>query len=604
MSDKQKKEFQDPEVILQAAIEELDVFTQSAASRLDVGKDGRIVAAKETRLERVMGLARCYIGPLFSDQVRQEQEKKLGELKRAILQARDIIQSHSALIEKFKEGDDSQRKLAEYALLAIQRYNAVVAQGYLSGTIKYDVYNYERHCLLLDQEIKGQQIELPHTVSIKYESHPDAHPAHKMLKELSQTLLIGAVKKTSSIICPTHKKTLQFMIDTFHMKAIRLMQSHLSQHNSMAEILQLVKQTTLEIDEESGADLINMRQLIEVGPGFFILVTGCFKRNLTDPKFMTMPLLDSFRLSFQLTHSGFPFPSQHTGWALADKWVEAYPLRADQVPLFQQVDQRKKRLNQQLLFDQAFIQKARQYAKLKREVFDQHRDIFLPWHRQLQHALKQSVSKGEETDLVLEAFYQEATHAPSAFDLLVQTQQQLLDLFIREPMKALQEEWLGAGSTPLRIGSSQEKFQIACQRLERYRDQAKERLDPNNSRHAYILQQGILLGKTFQSIGLQYQSEKMRFSPPLLNDFERRLQACAFQQLLSFMDECEQRLDVVDPDQIKEDLVNAWSTDLKFFVVANIEEEACLPIALIDELEVYFNSRFYAFHPRQSEKIV
>ena len=598
----EKKEFQDPEIILQAAIEELDVFTQAEASRLEVGKDGRLIAAQETRLERVVGLARCYIGPLFSDQVRQEQAKKLGELKQAILKARDIIQSHSALIEKFKEGDDSQRKLAEYALSAIQRYNAVVVHGYSTGTIKYDVYNYERHRLLLDQEIKGRQIELPHTVSIKYESHPNAHPAHKMLKELSQTLLIGAAKKTNSAICSTHKKTIQFMIDTFHMKAIRMMQAHISQQNSMAEILQLVKQTSLEIDEESNADLTTMQQLLEVGPGFFILITGCFKRNLSDPKFMTMPILDSFRLNFQLTHSGFPYPSQHTSWALADKWVEAYPLRTDQVPLFQHVNQRKKSLNQQLLFDQSFIQKVRRHAKLKREVFDQHRGLFLPLHRQLQQTLKQSFSNKEE-DPILEAFYDEVTDTPSAFDILVQTQQQLLDLFVRQPIKALEEEWLFAGSTPLRIGSPQEKFQAACQRLTQHRQNAQEYLDPVNSRHAYILQQGLLLGQAFQSIGLQYQSEKMGFSPPLLNDFERKLQACAFQQLLAFMGECENRMEILDRNQIKNDLLTAWSKDLQLLQGATAEEDHSLSVALIDELEVYFNSRFYAFHPR-FEKIV
>lgn len=600
MAQNKKKESQDLEVILQEAIEELDVFTKPETSRLEVGENGRLVASKETRLERVVGLARSYIGPLFSDQVRHKQEKKLVDLKQAILQARDIIQSHSALIEKFKEGNEAQRKLAEYALSAIQRYNSVIAAGSSSGSIKYDVYNYERQRLLLDQEIKGQQIELPHTISIKYESHSDSHPAHKTLKELSQVLLVSASKKSSTTISSTtHKKNMQFMIDTFHMKAIRMMQSHFSQHNSMSEILQLVKQTALEIDEESNSDFIVMRQLLEFGPGFLILVTGCFKRHSSDPKFMTMPILDSFRLNFQLTHSGFPYPSQHTSWALADKCVEAFPLRMDQIPFFQQVDQRKKRINQQLLFNQEFIQKARRHAKLKREVFDQHRNLFLPLHQQLQQALIQNISMEEKRDNpILKAFYNEVIHAPSAFDILVRTQQQILDLFLRQPIKALEEEWLNAGSTLLRIGTAQEKFQVACQKLEHLRYKAQEQLDLTNCQHAYILQQGLLLGKAFQAIGLQYQSEKMGFSPPLLNDFERKLQACAFQQLLSFMDMCEHHLEIIDPNQIKNDLLTAWSQDLQFFLVSNVEEMHSLPVTLINELEVYFNSRFYVLQQR------
>lgn len=582
MRDMQQKEvFQDPKVILQTAIEELKVFTQSAASRLEVGEDGRLVEAKESRLERIVGLARCYIGPLFSDALRQEQEKRLLEVKKAILKARDIIQSHSALIEKFKEGDEAQRKLAESALLTIQHYNAIVAQD----SFDKKKYNYERKCLLSDQEIKGQKIELPHVISVQYNSHPDSHPAHKMLKELSQALHKGAHKKTFSAL--THQESLQVMIDAFHTKAIMMIEEHLKK--SKAEIVPLVKQNTPDIDEESQPDVITMRQLIEVDAGSVICVTGCFNR--IHSKFMIMPIKDSFRLSFQFTHTGFPYPSQHTGWALADKWIDASPLRMDQTPLFQKVNERRNRLAHQLLFDQTFIQKARRHFKMKRDVFDQNRHIFLPLYRQLQQALQQGAPNGMNQSL-LEAFYQELERAPSAFDLLAQTQQQVVHLFIKQPMKALQDEWLEAEKTPLRIGLPQERFQAASQRLEQHGQQAQKQLDCSQSLHAYILEQGLLLSKAFQSVGLQYQSEKMGFSPPLLNDFERKLQACAFQQLLAFLDECEQRIDSVDPAQIKSDLLIAWSKDLHF-LESNNEEDHALSLAIVNELERYFTSRFY-----------
>ncbi len=581
----QKQFSQDPKTMLQTAIEDLDIFTQSEALRLEVKEDGRLFAAKESRLERVMSLARCYIGPLFSDQVKKKQEKRLNEIKKAILQARDIIQSHSPLLEKFKEGDESQRKWAESALLAIQRYNAIVAPS--SETMNSDVYNYELQQLLLDQEIKGQQIELPHTISIKYDSHPDAHPAHKMLRELSQVFRVGVSKTSTQSLTPTYKKTLQFMIDTFQMKAIRMMQKHVQY--SMAEIVSLVKQTPPEIDEESSTDIITMWQLIDAGS--LILVTGCFKRNAPSSKFMTMPILDSFR-SFPLTHSGFPYPSQHTGWALDDKWIEASPLRFDQVPLFHQLNQRRKRLVHQLIFDKTFIQKMRQHFKIKREIFDQNRHLFLPLHRQLQQALHQEISK--DYNCLLDIFYQELACAPSAFDILVRTQQEFSEFFIQQPIKALEEEWLGVATTPLRIGSPQEKLQTARLRFEQHYQKIQEQFDSTHVRHAYMMQQGLVLGQAFRSIGLQYQSEKMGFSPPLLNDFERKLQVCAFQQLLAFLNECEHRLDIKDSDQIKSDLLAAWSQDLNLLEGINKEENRTLPWLIVNELEVYFTSRFYS----------
>lgn len=588
--EKKKKPFQDPNITLQAAIEDLELFTQPKASRLEVSEEGRLVAAKEAPLKRVMSLARAFMGPLFSGQARRDQERKLGELKQALLNARDIIQSHSALILKLSEGNETQRKLAQSALSAIQRYNAIVGQQEPS-TAKFDVYNYERQRLLHDQDIQGRQIELPHTLSIKYESHPDAHPAYKTLKQLGETFLTGGEKKEHVISCPKHKKNIQFMIDTFRMKGVRLIQAHLSQQNSMAEIVQLVHNTPLEIDEEAHAEMITMQQLLEVGPGFFILVSGCFNRSPQDPQFLTLPLLDSFRLSVRLTHSGYPYPSQRAGWTLGEQWVEANPLRAEQVPFFHRADQRKKQLSRQLLSDHALIQKGRKRALLKKQLFDQNRDLFLPLHRQLQQALRPAAPFN--ADPQVDAFYREAAAAASPYDFLVQTEQKLQELFIKNPLKILEEEWLGAGSG-LRIGSPQEKFHLACQMLEREREKVLERLDETQPRHAFIRQQGVILGHAFQSVALQYQSEKMGFSPPLLSDFERKLQAISFQQLLSFMDECDHRLENDDSEEIKEELLAAYSQDLKFLRSSLPEETQSLPIALVDELEVYFNARFYS----------
>ena len=590
MPDMKDKSMHDPKVILQAAIEELDLFTQSDASRLEVGEDGRLVATRETPLEKVVGLAKSFIGPLFSGHKRREQSRKLEELKQAILSARDIIQSHSALIIRFKEGDKSQRKLADYALSAIQRYNAAISKRDQAETAKHEVYNYERHRLLLDEEIKGQQIELPHSLSIKFESHPDTHPAHKLFKEMGRTFLAAGTKKSPAAHSPTHKKTLQFMIDTFHMKVIRLIQTHLSHQNSMGEIVPIVKETPLEIDEESNPELIAMQQLLEMGPGFFILVSGCFKKNSADPKFLSLPMLDTFRLSFQLTHSGFPYPSEHTGWALGGEWVEAAPLRSEQVPHFQKLDQRKKQLAHQLVYEQPFIQKARRHAKLKRDIFDQNRELFLPLYRQLLFALRDNRSKEEE--LIVDSFYQELRSAPSPFDLIVRTEQQMQNFFIRQPIKALEEEWLNAEST-LRFGTPQEKFQAACKKLNAYRIKANEEVSPAHPHKAFLLSQGRLVGETFQTIALQYQSEKMGFSPPLLNDFERKMQLCAFQQLLTFMDECENRLDIADPDQIKGQMMAAWTKDLEIIQSSSVDDGHSLSLAIIDELEFYFNSRFY-----------
>lgn len=593
--------FENPAEALQAAIEKLEVFTQPEAGGLALQEDGSLIAVQGNALERVMGVARHFIAPLFSDQARQEREKKLSQIKQEILRARDILQSHSSLIDKLKDGEPSQQKLAQSALDAIQRYNAVVERDYSSWTTKYDFYNFERNQILLDEEIKGQPIELPHAVSIRYESHTNHHPAQKSLKELSKAFL-GKSDATSRVqICPTHKKSEQFMLDTFRMKAVRMIQSHLSNHHSMAEILNLVKQTPIEMEDEGATTgLIIMRQVLEETPGTKIILTGSFKRFSTDSKFMHMPMFDNFHLESHIAHAGFPYPSQHTGWALSESLVEAFPLRGEQVPLFQQVDQKRKRLAKALLFDQAFIQKSRLLSKLKREAFDQNRQAFLTLHQALQESILKACGKdSQEAIKILSTFYETVAAAPSAFDKLNHVQQKLNDLLIKEPAKLLEEEWLEAKGSLLRKGNHQEKLQQAGQLLQKHREELLAALDPSRPLDAYIHLMGNILGESSQSAILQYFSEKIGFAPPMLNEFEQKIQACAFHQLIAFLDEFNEN-QFHTLETAKEKMIQLFHAEIHLFNVETIDDLNQLSAQIVQELEVYFPSRFYQRYPRKS----
>ncbi|WP_068468668.1 hypothetical protein [Candidatus Protochlamydia phocaeensis] len=588
--------FKNPTQVLQEAIEKLDVFTQPEASRLEVGQDGMLVAKKTTALDRVIGLARCYISPLFSEQARLEQEKKLSQIKQEILQARDILKSHSSLIERLKEGDSAQQKLAQSALEAIYRYNALVVSDYSLWASKYDFYNYERNQLLLDEEIKGQTIELPHTFSVKYDSHPNDYAAQKTFKELRTTFLQGADKKKYASISSTHKKTAQFMTDTFRMKAIRMVQSHLFQQSTLAEVLSLIKQAPIEMEESH--NLIAMRQLLEIGPGAVITLIGAFKRPSPDSKFMSMPILDSFRLASETTHAGFPYPSQHTGWALTETLTEANPLRTEQAALFQQVDQRRKRLASLLLFDTSYINRSRQLFRLRREAFDQNRELFINLHRRLHETILSNHAPSCNLN-ALDDFYNHVSNSSSPFDVFNDTQQRLLDLFIKKPAKQLEEEWLEGEASPLRIGTHQEKFQTALHRLQESQSKALALLDSDHPMTSYLRVMGPLLGDSSQSIILQYLSEKIGFAPPMLNDFERKIQVCAFQQLLFFLGQFEDSKEIWTREEIKGDLLKKYEMDIKIFACSSVEELNIFSSDLTNELEVYFNSRFYT-QPRKN----
>jgi hypothetical protein len=590
-----KKSFHDPTATLEAAIEKLELLAKEGVVDLDVKEDGKLIATSERPLERIIGRARKFISTIFSKQVREEQKEKLSHIKEEILKAKDIAISHSYLIEKLKQGNTQQQKLAHRFLETIKSYNIIVAQAQKrqpSRRSRYAVYLKDQ--LLLDEEIKGKQIELPLTLSIKY----DSHPAQKTFKELSATFLDSGTKKICSSLSPTHKKTMQLMVDTFRMKAIRMVQTHLAQHHFLNEMFNLIKRSPVEIDGENDQE-ISMRQVLEIVPGSVIVLTGSFERPSVESKLMSsIPILkkDSFRLSSNSIQTGFPYPSLHTSWALAGLLVDACPLRTEQVPLFQEMEHRKRNLAQALLFDPIIIAKAKRLHTLNKEAFDHNRSTCIELHCRLsQIIVQQTYYIEEDVNAVFHSFYQDVSSAPSAFDMLSTIQQKIIHFCISLPAKKLHEEWLETGSSLLRTGTCQEKSQVASHLMQKEQQHFLSTLNKSKNPDHYLWIMGTILGQAAQSIILQYMSEKMGFAPPMLSDFERKIQICAFQQLLSFLDKIEKEPTPDTDEQAKDQLIGKLQADLNLF---NQEPDLLtgLSVDLANELEVYFNSRFYTSH--------
>ncbi len=592
---KGKSDLCNPEAVLQGAIEKLELFTQQDTANLEIEKNGRLVAVLSNPLERIVNLARNFVRIFFSDQIRYQKEK-LNQIKEEILNARDIIQSHSALIGKLKEGNSDQQKLAQWALEAIKRYNIAVTQ--IQETAFWSSHDSIRNRLLLDREIKGKQIELPDLTSIKYDSHPNVHLTQKTFKELSETFAMGTTRKNS--LFPTHKKTVQVMIDAFRLKAMRMVQEHLIQHHLPSEeVLNLIKQTPIEIEDEE-ADLISMYQILEIVPGSTITLIGAFKRNLSGSKLMSIPILDHFRFNSQFIQTGFPYPSQHTSWALADDIVNAYPLRIEQTPLFQQTEQRKKQLARALLFDSLTMTKAKRISKLKKDVFNSDRPLFINLQRELNQTIIQAACFTSEINLdpLFDQFYAFVESATSSFDVVTHTQQKLIHLFINHPAQILQKAWLEEGVPLLRTGSHQEKYLGAYQLIKAEEEKVLHTLNREKIIDHYLFTMGQILGQASHSIILQYMSEKIGFAPPVLNCFEKKVQLCAFHHLLTFLNNMEREEQNQNEAHLKKQLEEAIIFDTQIFKVKNVNNLNDLSVQIINELEIYFNSRFHAINKK------
>ena len=194
MIDKEQKSVMNLNSELDRAIKELDAFTRP-----------------KTNLKQIIALTRLYMASLLSRQFKHDKDSELNRLKRMILAARNTIQKHSAVIDQYRSGSDSERKFAEYALSAIERYNAIVKEK------KNNSYNDPKQCLLCDPEIQGQEIILSHAIPIKHDLSAENDVAKKILEKLhSPQPRIEGQSRLPTI----HKTNSRFVIDVFKIKAL------------------------------------------------------------------------------------------------------------------------------------------------------------------------------------------------------------------------------------------------------------------------------------------------------------------------------------------------------------------------------------------------
>jgi hypothetical protein len=500
--------YQDPSKALEIAIEQIDTFSKANFSNLEIGEDGRLIADKSHRLGGIVSLALSYIAPFFSDH-RQDRKKKLQQIKEAILNAKGFIQSHSALIDSLQNGDESAKKLAANAMQVIHRYNTTIRQ---KKWIK---------------KIEGYEIELPRAYSIKCESHLDLLPAHKSLKNLKESKEVVNLKPWSDL-APIHQKT---MHDTFRIKANGLLQANLATSAYIKNGLSFIKQVEIEL-HTSGEGSFALNQTLSVGPGSTCFFDADFQILFANSRFV-MPILKVFKFSFQSRHTGFPSPSQYSLVSpFHDCWIAAKPLRIDHTPLFQMIDQKKKEIADSH-HDNDFIEKVRNHFTLIKEIFDENPEIFLGYHKKMEEVIREELSLPPR--LSYSCFYDKILAAPSPFLLFNYLQEQLIDLFVYQPFAKLEEEWLIGSHPPLRQGSKQERLIAVQERLQALLNIQKNLFNLDHLFEAFLVDRGELLFAAYLPLGLLYFSEKIGLPVSALSSFTKKMQVCAFAQMIDFM---------------------------------------------------------------------
>lgn len=571
-----------PSAALGAAIEKLDVLIQHNEDSASVPhihnleiKNGKLVATSKGSFEKIVDLTCCLIAPLISPEARSEQVRKKQEIHKEIAEALDVVKGHLDLIPRLQQGSPTEKKLASYATNVISKYNEMVGQSTDSSWVsRFACYIYKKSDLLLEDEIRNRVIVPKKSIA-----------AQSTLKELGVVLSSLGGKKAISPSSSTHKKPIKVMLDAFHLKTIQA----LKEKGPMREIMDLVRNTSVDIDDDSTSDLIWMHQVIEVNPGTFARLSGAFKRRM-DGKLMSIPILDHFKCTFHTHRPGYPMASEHAGWVLPEALVDANPLRSDQTPIFNGIEEQIAKVSSDLLSDPEAIAKAKQMIRLKREVFNQNKEHFVELLFQKTNALVKAA--GAEVSVDINNFYAFVLESESPYDTLSHANQYWAYYFVSQPAQKLREAWLGGAEPVLRTGKYAEKLEKSSQLIDQEFQSEKSNIQTGQVEDRYVLAMAELLGPAVKNILLQYMSDKISYAPPMLNDFEQRLQLCAFQQAFAFFDEMDIVLDA--SDDVNRKFIFEWlerllKQDIDVFTVANIEEAE-----IVNELAIHFNSRFYA----------
>ncbi len=613
---------EDPTTDLRDAIQKLEIFALQNESEPipHVGhfEDNSLIPVTKTPLQRTIDLARCFIAATFSDKAREENDKKRFIIHDELLQAIDVVKSQYLLIEKLKKGNPSEQKLASCATLTIQRYNAIIDQAKrIPTSLRERMVRlaYQHSGLSLEEGLN--KIDLPQTAEIELGSplkNRFETVSNKMFRDRFHShFLPSSSKKIASLMqqreISNDEAISKREADAFRMKAISLLNHHGIPFSSVSDALNSIRTAPIHvhpsIENAFPFSVLSLFQTLTPFPGEIIELQGSFKR---DPKSRerSIPIPESFHLFSKSIQTGFPHPSQHTGWALADQLIPLCPHRLDQLPLFVSLYQRKKETAQALLPQGRLINIAKNLHKLKKEAFQKNADNFIHLHGNFIKAIVKSapleIIPGG-TERAVDQFYQILKHHPCSFHLLTETNQAIIEHFIAQPYKKLQEVWLERSHPNLANKDPQKSCQgaleILCQEINLNAsqkiaiqfDQSDDSFIQNTLE--YILCIGKLIGKSSCAIILQQLSEGMGLAPPMLTEFEQKVQCSVYKQLQEFIDQLNAYTSLKDMNDIGTVLQRQIESDTAIFESPSCDEIIAPSLEIVQELEVYFNSRYY-----------
>lgn len=623
---KQIKHLHGPTAALQSAIANLEQFsrkneTSSIVHVADLNvHEGQLIDAANPSMQKTTSLARCFITALFSSKARSQYYQKKVAVQDAILSAIDVIKRNYILIERLKIGTPEEQKLAATTLDVINRYNAVLDQEKKSPDDwgnRLSRFFTKFAGLSVDDDLRDNRIDLPRSQFTSALAVPQVEAGNGMRQKISLAFQhhikaehsreeqtgFTAVRLTDVIADPLSQKE----ADLLRMKAHTLLRHQGIRFGSMAEMLLEIKEAPIETTVDANTGIAHLTLKLTLLPGTVAEVQGAFQRN---SQAHSNPIPGSFQLAMHSAQTGFPAPMQYDGWALGDALTAHYPHRLDQMPLFKTLYMRKQEAIAKLVPGEPWFEHARQLWKQKKQVLSKN---LLQLHKRLNLAMMQAANGYKpypEGEKAIIAFFDVVERHPSAANYLSATYQTINDYMIVRPSALLHELWLARPEQDPKaarkefLDALKEDWAAVQQTLEN--EIARASVDFEKAALNYVQIMGTLLHQPVQSILLQYFSETLRCAPPLLSDFEQKLQAAALQQLSTYLDELEKPEYcgefLHNPAAMEQRMHQLLLSDIALFQDEDFDNLETPVKPMVHELEVYFNSRHTMNADQSAEK--
>ncbi|MEI8366061.1 MAG: hypothetical protein WCF65_06555 [Parachlamydiaceae bacterium] len=488
----------------------------------------------------------------------------------------EFILRQRFFIEKLKQGTQEEQELAASLTQTIKAYNQRRDERiHRKGMGIIGFFSIERDA---GKGAVPPKVTFSPNTTVKH-----YYPENTAPDTVCNTL-INTTKTSAPIVLPIQS------IELFQMKVISLIESYAKTYGITlnSDIRALIKNTPISANAQKDADTCTWTQTLNLFPGHTIIVMG---DSALDPKTRSIGTLfpKTFRLSEELTQTGFPHPSQRAGWTLAYELIPGHPQRVDLLDQTADLFFRKARVIENMLSQGNFLKSAKALLAQKKQSFQVHREELLKLHRQLAfailHAAPQSIVP-KNAEVIVTRFYDILLTHPSSYDLLSKTHQTIINHFIIQPHHTLIEAILKGKATDFGSRHPTDRYHASQQLLDEavtqactaVADQSETAKLPVNL--DYIECFGTILGTASKNIILQYLSEDLIFQPPSLTSFESKVQAAAYRHLSDFLNEIEN-----SPSDILELMRNEISADIALF---DGNETPAVSI----ELSHYFQSRY------------